>query len=360
MTLPIDIPGTWSRRGLVLRGEDGAWGGFVIGDPCVVRDEEAGAWRMFLFALPPGHGQATCSGDPSDPAAWRFVGPLAFTNPEALGESSAFKPFVVQGAGRPGEAARIDGLYALLVVAGHDAKEVRRAWSRSLAGPWTLEDGPLIPRGSGDAFDARHTDAPSAFLFEDRGEILHFYMGYPLVPQPHPVSPLGSASGCAVERIEDAAARGRAALAGTPAPPAVLHRTGPVLAPSDRAGHWASGWVGGLQILPGRRHRWIGLANASPTAPRADDESLSREEPPPSLGGFAVCDEEFPVQGWRWSDAPLEWTGDVPADALEAGEAVNFWRHFALPLAVGRLAVFYNAGDYFQEKLFLKVSGPAR
>ena len=56
MTLRIQIPESWQRGGLVLRGEDSGWGGFVVGDPCVVRDEEAGIWRMFLFVLPPGHG----------------------------------------------------------------------------------------------------------------------------------------------------------------------------------------------------------------------------------------------------------------------------------------------------------------
>lgn len=357
MSHAIEIPSTWSRRGLVLRGEDGGWGGFVIGDPCVVRDDEAGAWRMFLFALPPGHGQATCTGDPADADAWRFEGPLAFTNPEALGDSSAFKPFVVLEAGRPGRAARIGGLFALLIVVGHEAKQVRRAWSRRLAGPWTVEDGVLLPRGSGSDFDARHTDAPSGYVFEDRGEVLYLFMGYPLVAQPHARSPLGSAAGAAVERLVDAAARGRATLDGDRLPAPDVRKLGAVLNPSEEPGHWAGGWVGGMQLLPGRHHRWIALANASPTPPRADDGSLSREEPPPSLGGFATCDEDFPVKGWRWGDAPIEWTGDVPELAREAGEAVNFWRHHALPLGDGRLAVFYNAGDYFQEKLFLKVSG---
>lgn len=343
----------------MLHGEDGGWGGFVMGDPCVVRDEEAAAWRMFLFALPPGHGQATCAGDPADPEAWRFDGPLVFTNPEALGDSSAFKPFVVLDAARPGRAARLGGLHALLIVVGHETKQVRRAWSRSLAGPWTIEDGVLIPRGSGADFDAKHTDAPSAWLFEDRGEVLFFSMGYPEVAQPRPVSPLGSALGAAVEDAAAAAARGMATLTGSALPPLTLRKLGPVLEPAGTPGHWASGWVGGLQLLPGREHRWIGLANASPTPPRADDDRLSREEPPPSLGGFAVCDEDFPVTGWRWLDAPLEQVADVPPAAREAGEAVNFWRHHALPLDDGRVLLFYNAGDYFQEKLFLKVSSSA-
>jgi len=93
-----------------------------------------------------------------------------------------------------------------------------------------------------------------------------------------------------------------------------------------------------------------------PSAPRADDTDISREEPPPSLGGFAVCDEEFPVSGWRWTDSPIERTGDVPTQAQAGGEIVNFWSHHALVLEDVRIALFYNAGDYFHEKLFLKTA----
>ncbi len=353
----IDIPPRWQRRGLALRGEDYGWGGFVVGDPCVVRDEDAGVWRMFLFALPPGHGQATCESQPDDPAAWRAAGPLEFTNPGLLPGGAAFKPFVVLDATKPGTAARFDGRYGLLLVTDADAKVVRRAWSTSLAGPWTIEAGVLIGRGEGDDFDAKHVDAVSAFVFPERGEILYFYMGYPQRAQPGRASPLGSAQGAAIECWTDARARADATLAGRDLPPATLRKLGCILPPSNEPGHWAGGWVGGLQLIPGGRHRWLGLVNASPTAPREGDDSISREEPPPSLGGFAVCDEEFPVSGWRWCDSPIEWADDVPASARAAGEVVNFWRHHAVVLDDGRVALFYNAGSYFDEKLFLRVAG---
>jgi hypothetical protein len=109
-------------------------------------------------------------------------------------------------------------------------------------------------------------------------------------------------------------------------------------------------------LLPGREHRWLGLANASPTAPRADDTSLASEEPPPSLGGFAVCDEEFPTSGWRWCDEAIERIDDIPEEARAAGEIVNLWRHFALVLDDGDILLFYNAGNYFEEKLFLRLA----
>lgn len=353
----VSIPTRWQREGLVLEGVEGEWGSFVMGDPCLVRDEDAGLWRMFLFALPPGHGQATTAGDPANPAGWRFDGPLTFTNPEALEGRMVFKPFVVLDPERPGHAARIDGFYALLLGTDIEPKVLRRAWSPSLAGPWTVEATALLECGADDDFDARHVDAVSAWLFAGRGEVLYFYMGYPLRPQAgRSVSPLGSAQGAATESVDAAAARARATLGGRTPPPASVQKLGVVLPPSPLAGHWASGWVGGLQLLRGRDTRWIGLVNASPTPPRADDTSLSREEPPPSLGGFAVCDEPFPVSGWRWCEQPIERPEDVPVEARQAGEVVNFWRHHALVLEDGRLAVFYNAGDYFQEKLFLRIA----
>jgi hypothetical protein len=82
--------------------------------------------------------------------------------------------------------------------------------------------------------------------------------------------------------------------------------------------------VGGLQLLPGKQHRWVAMANASPTAPDPTDQNIWREEPPPSLGGFAYCDEEWPVSGWHWFPEPLEWIEDLPEQAVNSGEGVNF------------------------------------
>lgn len=319
------------------------WGGVVMGDPCIVRDDEAGLWRMFLFALPPGHAHAVCEGDPADPAAWHLLGPLEFTNPQVLGDEAAFKPFVVSQAHSPGEPALIGGRYALLIGTNHRAKVIRRAWSPSLGGPWTLEGQVLIDRGRYEDFDARHVDAVSGYFFPERNELLYFYMGYPSCAQPYRLSAFGSAQAAAAELLGGDGVR----------------KLGPVLPPSSRPGHWASGWVGGLQLLPGREHRWIGVANASPTPPDPADTGLAAEEPPPSLGGFAWCDEPWPIKGWQWNDEPIERIESIPAGAADGGEGVNLWRHFALPLGDDRLALFYNSGDYFQEKLFLKLAGPS-
>jgi hypothetical protein len=132
-------------------------------------------------------------------------------------------------------------------------------------------------------------------------------------------------------------------------------KLGIILPPSPLAGHWAGGWVGGLQVLPGTEHRWIGLANASPTAPRPDkDKAISNEEPPPSLGGFAWTDSEYPTTGWHWYDEPLEWIEQIPREAIASGEGVNLWRHHLLILPDGRNLIYYNSGSYGQEQLFAK------
>ena len=164
--------------------------------------------------------------------------------------------------------------------------------------------------------------------------------GYPERAQAHALSPYGSSLGIAVEAV------------GTSG--VVKH--GAVLRPAERRGHWASGWVGGLQLVRGVEHRWVGIVNASPTAPDRDDTNLWREEPPPSLGGFAICDEPLPLSGWRWSDEPFEWIEDIPDQARAEGEGTNLWRHHALVFPDGRAVLFYNSGAYFEEQLYLKVS----
>jgi hypothetical protein len=337
MALEVQLPHTWQRRGVAVARQGN--GCNVVGDPCVVWDGDEGLWRMFLVWDPAGHGQALCPDPVADPTNWTFAGPLRFTNPEALIGAQTHKPFVVLDPERPGRAAHPGGRYALLLVSGARPKVVQRAWAERLAGPWTVEPGPLIPTGSEEAFDGRHTDAVSGYYFPARETFLYFYMGYPLRPQPHRPSPYGSAVGVAVQGLGERGVR----------------KQGIALAPHPRVGHWGGGWVGGLQLLPGRRHRWLGVVNASPTPPDPDDTSIAREEPPPSLGGLAFSDEEWPVGGWQWAEEPFERLAEVPPAAAAAGERENFWRHYALPLHDGSVALFYNAGPYGREEIFVKV-----
>ncbi len=337
-----EIPRSWERRGLVLpRNRTGA-GSAVMGDPCIVWDEALGGWRMFLFCDPPGHGQAICPVESNvGPGQWQFLGPLDFENPGELMGGFTHKPFVVMDSQQMNRAARIEGRYCLVTVsiaAGH--KAVQQAWAESLAGPWTVEPGVLIAPGAENEFDGKHVDAVSAYYFAERREILYFYMGYPIKAQARTGNAYGSAQGCAMQGIGDRQ----------------VEKLGVILPPSPERGHWASGWVGGLQLIPGKSHRWIAVVNASPTEPDPSNTAIFREEPPPSLGGFAYTDEAWPVHGWQWSVDPIEWVEDIPEDARVAGEGTNLWRQHILALPDGRQALFYNSGYYGREQIYMKVS----
>jgi hypothetical protein len=332
----LSIPTEWERRGLAVGRPQTDTVQSVAGDPCIVWDDEVKAWRMFLFYDPPGHAHARCR-DPLARGPWEVEGPLSFANPDAMLGGRTHKPYVVMDAHQPNRPARIGGQYSLVTVSlldGH--KVIQQAWAERLCGPWTLVDAPLIGLGAHDQFDARHADAVSGFFFPERDQVLYFYMGYPEVAQPRQVSPLGATQGAAIQRVGEGQAR----------------KVGTVLPPCQVPGRWAARWVGGLQLLPGRHHRWLGLLNASPTAPVASDTAAHRDEPPPSLGGFASCDEEFPAKGWAWHPEPIEWIGDIPEAAIAAGEGVNLWRHHLLAVGDQHLALFYNSGPYGREQLY--------
>ena len=295
---------------------------------------------MFLFYWPPGIGEAVCT-NPADPGpgSWQVLGALAFTNPLAFQEGWTHKPFIVMDARHPNRAACVDGRFFLLCVSGKGhSKVVQRASAERLAGPWTVEEGILIDTGGPGAFDEKHVDAVTGFWFEEREVFLYFTMGYPRTAQARAISPLGSASAVAVQK------RGQR----------TVQKLGIVLPPCQQAGHWASGWVGGVHLLPGRSHRWEAVVNASPTAPRPDDTTVAREEPAPSLGGFAFCDEAWPVQGWQFEDHPIEWIERIPPEAVTSGEGTNLWRQHVLVLPDGRYALYYNSGSYGREQLYMK------
>lgn len=332
------IPRTWTRHGVVLPRQSKDHG--VSGDPCIVWDEAIQGWRMVLFYDPPGHAQAICTNrDNLGGGQWKLEGPLPVTNPDAVG--GFHKPFIVMDPEHANQPAKVDGRYWLLVVSFKDGhKQVQRAWAEKLAGPWTFESQAIIPVGAENDFDAKHTDAVTGYYFPERKEFLYFYMGYPRHAQPRQISPYGSAQAVAVQKL------------GEP----VATKLGVILEPCQQAGHWASGWVGGLQLLRGAQHRWVAVLNASPTAPEPGNKAVWNEEPPPSLGGFAWCDEEWPVKNWHFAPEPIEWVKDIPKAALDAGEGFNLWRQFIHILPNGRAALFYNSGYYGREQLYLKIS----
>ena len=340
----FSMPRTWERRGLVLKRENSG-DSSVSGDPCIVWDEAIKGWRMVLFYSPPGHAQAVClKREDLGPGQWKLEGPLPVANPKTVG--SFHKPFIVMDPDQPNQAARIEGRYCLLVVSfKDDHKQVQRAWSEKLSGPWTFDPEVIIPPGALEDFDAKHTDAVTGYYFAKRKEFLYFYMGYPKKAQARMISPFGSAQAVATQKLGDKVATKR----------------GVILGPCQQRGHWASGWVGGLQLLRGAEHRWVAVVNASPTAPDPGQRAVWTEEPPPSLGGFAYCDEEWPVRGWHFYSAPIEWVKDIPKAARDNGEGYNLWRQFIHLLPDGRAALFYNSGYYGREQLYLKVSvRPAR
>src|SRR5205823_9550644 len=114
-------------------------------------------------------------------------------------------------------------------------KQVQRAWSAKLAGPWEFESKPIIPRGASEDLDAKHTDAVTGYYFPERKQFLYFYMGYPERAQLRKISPYGSAQAAATQGPGDK----------------VATKLGVILEPCQQPGHWASGWVGGLQLLRG-------------------------------------------------------------------------------------------------------------
>ncbi len=295
---------------------------------------------MVFFHTPEGHAQAICTNrNDLGHGNWKLEGPLPVTNPEVVGDFH--KPFIVMDPNEPNRAAKVNGRYYLLVVNFKDGhKQVQRAWSQKLAGPWTFEPDALIPVGTGADFDAKHTDAVTGYYFPDRKEFLYFYMGYPAKAQAREVSPYGSAQAVAVQKLGDK----------------VATKLGVILEPSQREGHWAAGWVGGLQLLPGIEHKWIAVVNASPTAPDPGNKAEWNEEPAPSLGGFAWTDEAWPVAGWHFNAQPIEWVKDIPQEALDAGEGYNLWRQFIHVLPDGRFDLFYNSGYYGREQLYMKAS----
>jgi hypothetical protein len=335
----FEPPERWERLGALFGSTPLTKQLEVIGDPCVVWDEHEQHWHMVLFVQPGGHAQAVCAPQDLDkPHGWRFLGALSFSNPEAL-RGGTHKPFIVMNAHAPHEPAHVGGRFQLVSVGMSDGqKYLQAASSESLAGPWEVEEDPLLLPGAVGDFDGLHLDAVSAFHFPERQATLYYYMGYPRASQTHLSSPFGSALGAAVRRDGEKAAV----------------KLGVVLAPTAEPNHWASGWVGGLQLLPGGTRRWIGLVNASPTAPRREDSSLWAEEPPPSLGGFVYTDAEWPVTGWQWFSEPIERIEDLPQSALKRGEGVNLWRHHLFMPTENHALLLYNSGPYGHERLFAR------
>ncbi len=341
----------WSidPRAVLTRGVEGSYDRGVVGDPCIVWDDELATWRMFYFAngVEPDTGirgprtamALAASAEEIGPGDWRKIGLVTFANPQALINPGDYhKWWVVTDARRPNRAARIDGHWAVFTASlrmedGRMHKHIQAASAATLAGPWTLVKTPIIKPESGQ-LDSLHADTPSAFWFADRNRIGIFYKGYPAEPQAEqPGSAFGSSTLLATWHPAEPQAR----------KVRIVMRAGVNQA-------WNAGWMSSLQLFFAPKERvWYGLHNGSPTPP-ADQ---SHREPAPSLGGWVVCDGH-PLEG-RWkadeSHVPFVRPGDLTAAEKAAGVGVNFWRHHLLATPEGKVRIFFNSGAYGTEQM---------
>ncbi|MDO8543784.1 MAG: hypothetical protein Q7S40_25360 [Opitutaceae bacterium] len=342
----------WSidPRPVLTRGGEGSIDRGVVGDPCIVWDDELDTWRMFYFAN--GHHPHTgargprtamalaASAEQIGPGDWRKVGLLGFTNPAALINPNDYhKWWVVMDAGRPNRASRIEEKYWAVFTAskrmpgGRMQKHIQAAHAEKLAGPWTLLAQPIIAPEPG-RLDSLHADTPSAFWFTDRKQIAIFYKGYPIEGQ---ATQPGSAFGS-----------GTLVAAWNPSEPRARNVRVVMRAAQGRG--WNQGWMSSIQLLGGPTLGWFGLHNGSPTPP-ADQ---SHREPAPSLGGWVVCDGD-PFEGsWRpdGSSSPFVYPDKLTPPENAAGLGVNFWRHHLLVTPQGNARIFFNSGSYGAEQMY--------
>jgi hypothetical protein len=311
----------------------------VVGDPCIVRDEDYNCWRMFYFAL----GTSECGTafalsanlDSDSSGGWQKKGLVPLANREDVATPSNWhKWWVIMEAGQGNRAARIDGRYWSLFVSRNPDKVIQAAHAEALEGPWHVVPQPILAPGSGDDLDSLNCDTPTAYWFPDTEKIIIFYKGYPRKAQSsQPESPFGSGVMTAEWR---------------PGQP-LAKKTGILMRPTSKVA-WAKGWLGGFQLHGNAESGWYALVNASPTPPEDD----SHREPAPSLGGWAYCEGKEVLGAWRIDDtrSPFLHTESLPETLRAAGMGVNFWRHHMLELSAGDARIFFNSGPYSKEQLY--------
>lgn len=335
---------TIDSRIVLPRGPSGSFDSGVVGDPCIVWDDDVRTWRMFYFA---GAGRTadshalvaglalSRSAEEIGPGDWEKSGQAPLRNPEDLFQGKpGHKWWVVMDPHASNRAARIHGKYWALFVSTNGIKHIQVAYAEKLAGPWTVVAKPILDPGPADAPDGKHCDTPTAYWFEAPGEVLIFYKAYPLYAQAgQSGSPFGSSSGLARWSPGKATAvKGRQIL----------------IPGRDQA--WNRGWVGGVQLLHDDTAGWYALSNGSPTPP----EDQSNREPAPSLGGWLRCAGGDPDGEWR-TDAqasPFRFPDQLSEQELGAGLGVNFWRHHLLVTPGGRARIFFNSGKYGTEQMY--------
>jgi len=268
-----------------------------------------------------------------------FDGLLKIANPQVAGWTH--KPYIVTEAGRPNQAAKVDGKYWLLSVAVRKEKITRNTFIAPGRLPWRAVDVRKRAADSGRrAWGLRRETHGRGFRV-----VLSAAAGISLFL--HGLSAVGSATRhqpvwkCAGRRI----AEGRRS-AGDEA------RHDPSAGSNQRP--LGERLFGRRTAGTGKSHRWIAMINASPLRLSSAMVLFMPKNRPPSLGGFAFCDEEWPVKGWQFAPQPIEWIEQIPPQAIAAGEGVNLWRHHLLILPNNNCAVFYNTGSYGKSSFYVK------
>jgi len=144
----------WHYLGVALpRGEEGSYDSLITGDPCIVWDEQAGRYRMVYFALgfDPLGRRVSCNGQALSASpgevgagAWKKIGPMKYTNPEALLGGHTHKPWLLMDPYRPNGAACVDGCYWLFTVSYMNEQKVIQVAISEFNGEFTIQWGTIF------------------------------------------------------------------------------------------------------------------------------------------------------------------------------------------------------------------------
>jgi len=337
---------------VLKRSQGKAYDSRVVGDPCIVWDDEVGTWRMFYFAggyTPDGRRRVgtgvalSKSAEEVGPGDWIKQGPVQIVDETAfLNPLGWHKWWIVLDPQQPNRAAKIENKYwAVFTVgvkshkSGESNKHIQVAYSDRMGGPWHVRNQAILSPDA-EGFDGKHCDTPTAYWFAERNEVIVFYKAYPKVRQDsQPGSPFGS--GTVIARWHPA------------------RECAEKIRPIQRPGTgdaWNQGWMSTPQIFfDSQEKRWYGLINGSPTPP-VDD---SHREPAPSLGGWVICKAGQWLDGdWEpdTQHSPFLFPKDLTGAQIEAGLGVNFWRHHLLVTPGGQTRIYFNSGKYGTEQMY--------
>lgn len=331
--------------GILSRGDQNAFDSDVVGDPCVIWDEDIKTWRMYYFAMGkdslgiPGvtTGMAISkSGEEIGPGDWEKTGKIKITNPNALMDRHGQHKFwVIMDPYKFNTAAKIKNKYWAIFTCSTPTKYLQVASALKIGGPWQVREKPILSPDE-NFLDGMHCDTPTAYWFEDKNVVTIFYKGYPKYSQKtvQPASPFGSGTILAYWNVDDSVATKIA----------VLQRPGQSKA-------WNQGWMSTPMIFYDQeKKQWYGLINGSPTPP----VDKSHREPAPSIGGWVICTGKWLNSDWvpDTLHSPFRYPEDLSKDEKQSGLGVNFWRHHLLVTPGGKARIFFNSGQYGHEQMY--------